>query len=156
MRSLNAQMTRVPQVSVTITGGLWFVVGSAELATEMAFVFMIFAFCANFGLAASCIRIRDAIQSYLEKIMQFSAKNFASGIPENPQSPMLADYSMIKIYVTLMCIAGCLSLVSALHFFFPWHHIVPTWLFLVICIAAYIFAAVFYYKLALEKSDEKK
>lgn len=120
MRSLNEQMIKIPQVAVTITGGLWFVVGSAEsLNQEVAFIFLLFTWIVNFGLGASCLRIRDVMESYMEKIRAFSEKNYASGSPEKPKSSFLKDYSMIKIYIFLMCIAGLLSLVVALSAYYP-------------------------------------
>lgn len=120
MRSLNEQMIKIPQVAVTITGGLWFVVGSTEsLIKEVAFIFLLFGWIINFGLGASCLRIRDVMASYQEKIRAFSEKNYASGVPDKPQSPFLSEYSMIKIYVFLMCFAGMLSLVVALEFYYP-------------------------------------
>jgi hypothetical protein len=120
MRSLNEQMIKIPQVAVTITGGLWFVVGSnGELAKQVAFVFLFFGWVINFCLGVSCLRIRDVMQSYLERIQAFSEKNYASGKPEKPKLSSFSSYSMIKIYVFLMCLAGVLSLFMALEFYYP-------------------------------------
>jgi hypothetical protein len=121
MRALNDQMVKIPQVAVAITGGLWFAVGSVSgFDKQVAFILLSFGCVINFGLGASCLRIRDVMSSYLEKIESFSKDNFASGIPEKPKSVFLSDYSMIKIYIFLMCLAGFLSLVIAVEFYYPY------------------------------------
>ncbi|MBD8876027.1 hypothetical protein [Roseibium polysiphoniae] len=119
-RSLNQQLIRIPQVSVTVTGGIWFVVGSAQTLSEtVAFVFLLFTWIVNLGLGASCFRIRDVMESYAEKIEQFSPENFVSGTPRKPTFRLSQKYSMIRIYVFLMFIAGLASGLIAVLSYFP-------------------------------------
>src|SRR5690242_12138578 len=82
MRSLNEQMNRVPTVSVTITGGLWFAAAQIPvLDGAIKFGLLVFAGFANLGLTLACFRIRDVIQSYLEKMKTFAPKHFVDGNP---------------------------------------------------------------------------
>jgi len=120
MRSLNDQMVKIPTISVTITGGLWFVVGSnPELQKTVAFIFLLFAGLINIGLCVSCIRIRDVISSYQEKIKEFAPAHYADGRPEKPVFSFLSSYSMIVIYSSLMALAGILSFVLAIELYWP-------------------------------------
>ena len=120
MRSLNNQMVRIPTISVTITGGLWFVVGSnPDLKEPVAFIFLLFAGLINIGLSISCIRIRDVISSYQEKIKAFAPTHYADGRPEKPAISFLGSYSMIVIYSSFMVLASILSFFLAIEIYWP-------------------------------------
>src|SRR5437868_5839840 len=101
MRALNEQMTRVPPIAITLTGGLWFAASQATVDPVIKFGLLLFAGVANVGLGASCYRIRDVIESYLAKIKEFDPAHFADGRPAKPRW-WFSDYSMITIYVSLM------------------------------------------------------
>ncbi len=119
-RSLNEQMIKIPTIAVTITGGLWFIVGAnPELAKGVAFIFLLFAGLINIGLGVSCIRIRDVMNSYQEKIQEFSSSHYADGVPKEPVFSFLRNYSMIIIYSSLMATAGVLSFFLAIEFYWP-------------------------------------
>jgi hypothetical protein len=112
-RSLNEQMNRVPTIAVTLTGGLWF--GAAvtqNMDLMIRFALLVFAGLANVALGLSCLRIRDVMQSYAEKIRAFNETSFASGRPARPTLGRFGDYSMIGIYAVLMVFAALLSWVA--------------------------------------------
>ncbi len=125
-RSLNAQMNQVPVLAMTLTGGLWFGAGVTEkLPDEIRFALLMFAGLCNLSLILAVLRIRDVLESYLEKVQEFYPKGFASGKPTNPKLPWLGSYSMISIYCTLMLIAAFFSFFGA--FWKYWPFVVPRW-----------------------------
>jgi hypothetical protein len=95
-RSLNEQMNRVPTIALLVFAGL-----------------------ANVALGLSCLRIRDVMQSYAEKIRAFNETSFASGRPARATLGRFGDYSMIGIYAVLMVFAALLSWVGAFTFYWP-------------------------------------
>jgi hypothetical protein len=120
MRSLNEQMNRVPTVSLTITGGLWFAAAQIPaLDGVIKFGLLIFAGFANVGLTLACFRIRDVIQSYLENMRSFEPKYFVEGIPARPFLKRFSHYSMITVYASLMIIAAIMSFIGAFYFYWP-------------------------------------
>jgi hypothetical protein len=122
MRALNEQMSKVPTMSITLTGGLWFAASQAPaLDLSIKFWLLIFAGIANLGLALSCFRIRDVMQSYLEKIEEFAPQYFVTGRPKQPRLEKFTNYSMITIYAALMISAAGMSLVGAFLFYWPLH-----------------------------------
>jgi hypothetical protein len=127
-RSLNEQMNRVPTIAVTLTGGLWF--GAAltkDMETTTRFALLIFAGLANVALGLSCLRIRDVMQSYLEKIRTFYEPGFASGRPERPTLGRFGGYSMIVTYTLLMGSAAVLSWMGAFSFYWPFPRFSAWW-----------------------------
>ena len=119
-RSLNVQMNQVPVLAITLTGGLWFGAGVVEdLATEIRFALLMFAGLCNLSLILAVLRIRDVLESYLEKIEEFNPTAFASGRPRKPKLSRLRSYSMITIYCTLMLIGAFFSFLGALWKYWP-------------------------------------
>ena len=119
-RSLNTQMNHVPVLAMTLTGGLWFGAGvTKDLPEEIRFALLIFAGFCNLSLIFAVLRIRDVLESYLEKLNEFNPENFASGKPKNPKLPWLGSYSMILIYCALMLIGSLFSFVGAFWIYWP-------------------------------------
>ncbi|MYH36216.1 MAG: hypothetical protein F4160_05380 [Rhodospirillaceae bacterium] len=119
-RSLNSQMNRVPVLAMTLTGGLWFAAGIAEnLHCVMRFALLLFAGFCNLALIAAVLRIRDVIQSYLEKLKDFHPDGYVGGKSESSMVPWLSDYSMIVIFCALMGIGSLLSFGGAFAFYCP-------------------------------------
>lgn len=119
VRMLSKQMGRVPTVAVTLTGGLWFAAAQAQIDGKARFGLFLFAGFANIGLALSCFRIRDVIESYLEKIREFSPNNFSTGRPRRPTLHKFSKYSMISVYAGLMVVAAIMSFAAAFIFYWP-------------------------------------
>src|SRR5690606_11036982 len=87
-RSLNVQMNHVPVLAMTLTGGLWFAAGVTQgLPIDIRFALLLFAGLCNLALALAVLRIRDVLESYLEKLEEFYPKGFASGRPKKPKLP---------------------------------------------------------------------
>lgn len=119
-RSLNTQMNHVPVLAMTLTGGLWFGAGVTEnLDLEIRFALLIFAGLCNIALVLTVLRIRDVLESYLEKIEQFHPQSFAGGRPSNPKVPWLGSYSMISIYAALMLSGALFSFIGAFWKYWP-------------------------------------
>lgn len=119
-RSLNLQMNQVPVLAVTLTGGLWFGAGvTKDIPIEISFALLLFAGLCNLALILAALRIRDVLESYLEKIEEFHPKSFASGRPKNPKIPWLGSYSMISIYCALMLIGALFSFFGAFWKYWP-------------------------------------
>ena len=69
---------------MTLTGGLWFGAGVTEhIPTEIRFALLLFAGLCNLALILAVLRVRDVLESYLEKIKTFREASFASGRAEN-------------------------------------------------------------------------
>lgn len=140
-RSLNVQMNQVPAWAMTLTGGLWFGAGVTDnLPTEIRFSLLVFAGLCNLALVLAVLRIRDVLESYLEKIKEFHPESFASGKPRNPKLPWLGSYSMISIYSALMLIGGVFSFIGAFWKYWPFdtNRWVGIALLLAILIAIYV------------------
>ncbi len=119
-RSLNTQMNQVPVLAMTLTGGLWFGAGvTKDISEEIRFALLIFAGFCNLSLIFAVLRIRDVLESYLEKLEEFNPNSFASGKPANPKLPWLGSYSMILIYCTLLLIGALFSFVGAFWVYWP-------------------------------------
>ncbi|GMV63193.1 MAG: hypothetical protein AMXMBFR74_23610 [Parvibaculum sp.] len=119
-RSLNTQMNHVPVLAMTLTGGLWFGAGVTEnLDMEIRFALIMLAGFSNLALILIVYRIRDVLESYLERIEAFHPASFAGGKPTNPQLPWLGSYSMITIFCTLMMLAAIFSFISAFWTYWP-------------------------------------
>jgi uncharacterized BrkB/YihY/UPF0761 family membrane protein len=128
-RSLNEQMNRVPVLAMTLTGGLWFGAGVTEnLLSEIRFALLLFAGIGNIALILAALRIRDALESYFEKIRTFHEESFVSGMPKKPILPLLGSYSMISIYCVLLLTASLLSFIGSFGFYWPASFHAPRWL----------------------------
>jgi hypothetical protein len=142
MRALNDQMGKVPALAVTITGGLWFAASQVrDIDPAIKFGLLIFAGFINLALVIACIRIRDVLQSYLEKIEDFAPGHFANGKPKRPLLTKLGAYSMIGIYCAIMVVAATMSFVGAMFFYWPFH--VNYWWFGAIAIILPAFFVIF-------------
>jgi len=120
MRSLNIQMNSIPSFAMILTGGLWFGAGVTQnIEPIIRFLLLFFAGTCNIALVLVCIRTRDVLKSYLEKLKTFNESSFADGKPNNPKLGAFGNYSMITIYAALMTIASVLSFIGAFFFFWP-------------------------------------
>jgi hypothetical protein len=119
-RALNSQMNQVPVLAMTLTGGLWFGAGMKEgLDTEIRFALFMLAGFGNIALTLIVVRVRDVLESYLDKIKAFHPESFASGVPQRPRAPRLGSYSMITIFSTVMLLAAVFSFVVAFWKYWP-------------------------------------
>jgi len=134
-RSINDQMNRVPPLSITLTGGLWF--GAAltdNVDSEIRFGLLLFAGICNIALVLAIFRIRDVLESYLQKIKGFHELSYASGRPNKPKLGRFGCYGMVSLYASLMLTGSLLSFIGA--FFFYWPFCFSNWLgLLVLCVA---------------------
>lgn len=120
-RNLNDHLHRLPTLSTTLTGGLWFAAGvQKDLPPEIRFALLYLAGWFSLMLILVMFRLRDVMACYLEKIGQFHPPFFASGEPRSPQLPgLLAGYSMVRLFAAMSGIAGVLSWIGAFTFFWP-------------------------------------
>ncbi len=119
-RSLNTQMNQVPVLAMTLTGGLWFAAGVTEhLDTGIRFALLTFAGFCDLAFVLAILRIRDVLESYFEKLEQFSPPHFASGEPNKPKISWLGRYSMVTIYGSLMLMAAIASFFGGFWKYWP-------------------------------------
>jgi hypothetical protein len=119
-RNLNAQMNHVPALAMTLTGGLWFGAGATEnLDLEIRFALLMLAGFNNLALILIVYRIRDVLESYLERIETFHPTSFAGGTPKNPRLPWLGSYSMITVFCVLMLLAAIFSFIGGFWKYWP-------------------------------------
>lgn len=141
MRALNEQMNKVPTIAVTLTGGLWFAASQAPVQdVSIRFGLMMFAGFANLGLILACYRVRDVLESYLERIKEFAPLHFADGKPKQPFLGKMSNYSMITVYTCLMATAAAMSFIGGFTFYWPFP-VTSRWVGWVVLIAV---LAVFY------------
>jgi hypothetical protein len=147
-RGLNEQMNQVPALGMAITGGLWYAAGAvAGIDKEIKFALLLFAGFSNIALILAIYRIRDVLESYLEKIKEFNPDSFASGEPKNPKVPW-GGYSMISIYCSLALIAAVMSFTGALWKYWPFQ--ICNWVGVAILI---IVLAIFYWRVFKHKKQ---
>lgn len=128
VRNLNTQMNAVPTLAMVMTGGLWFGAGLTQnLDAQIRFALLVFAGIVNVCLALICIRIRDVLQSYLEKAVTFFPPAASSGMPRDPVLKGLSGYSMISIYSLLMLTAAALSWFGAFAYYWPFPEHTRAW-----------------------------
>lgn len=119
-RGINKQLNQVPVLAITLTGGLWYGAVVAEGVTDVArFGVLCFAAICNFCLVFAAMRIRDVLQSHLEKIEEFDPDWYVSGRPEQPMLHAFGSNSMITIYSVLMIMAALLSMAGAVIVHWP-------------------------------------
>lgn len=122
-RSLNDHLLRLPTLSTTLTGGLWFAAGVQDklpLALEVRFALIYLAGWFGVMLILVMFRLRDVMQSYLDRLQTFNPAMFATGEPKNPQLPgLLRSYSMVRLFAVMAFIAAALSWVGAFWLFWP-------------------------------------
>jgi hypothetical protein len=73
-RSLNGFLWQTPLIFMTMTGGLWFAVGSFEMTVSARSWLMIFAGLANLIMIAALFRLRVIMQRLLNKIQVFDGR----------------------------------------------------------------------------------
>ncbi|MFN3828256.1 MAG: hypothetical protein ACK4NR_11615 [Micavibrio sp.] len=136
-RSLISQINHIPIIAITITGGLWYGAGVAEEIDDgIRFMLMVFAGVCNIAFSLSLLRVRDVLESYLEKIEAFNPATFASGKPKKPKMPLLQNYSVVRMFSLLMFIAGLCSFFVALLKYWPFSN--DAYFYLFDAIAAYL------------------
>ena len=119
-RGINRQLNQLPVLAITLTGGLWYGGVVAEGVEEVSrFGVLCFAAICNICLVFASMRIRDVLQSHLEKMEAFNPECFASGRPEQPMLPPFGRNSMITIYSVLMIMAALLSMAGAVVVHWP-------------------------------------
>ncbi|MDE2914926.1 MAG: hypothetical protein OXL68_18640 [Paracoccaceae bacterium] len=113
-------MNHIPALAMTLTGGLWFGAGATvNLDIEIRFALLMLAGFSNLALILIVYRIRDVLESYLERIEAFHPPSFVRGTPRNPRLPWLGSYSMITIFCVLMLLAAIFSLIGAFWKYWP-------------------------------------
>ncbi|MBE7492972.1 MAG: hypothetical protein HS108_14620 [Planctomycetes bacterium] len=139
LRSLNTQMNHIPTFAMTLTGGLWFGAGVVDsIPRELKFLLLVFAGLCNLALILAMIRVRDVIESYLEKIKSFSDSSFADGRPAQPKAQWLGSYSMITLYAALMVVSALLSFLVAIWKYRPFSTCVGVVLLGLLLLAMYL------------------
>lgn len=140
-RALNAQMNRIPTFSLTLTGGLWFGAALHEdyldpsLVSTARPLLLLLASLSNLALIAIAYRIRNVMQSYLEKMREFRNCSFVDGKPQ--RSWLGGNYGMIRIYCALMGVASAASFLGA---FYMNNELSAVYLILIALIAMVYFA----------------
>jgi len=136
-RTINTQMTQVPALAMTLTGGLWFGAGvTSGLPVEFRFALLMFAGLCDLALILATLRMRDVFESYLEKIEAFCPSAFASGMPAKAKMPWLGSYSMISIYCVLILLAALFSFTAAFWKYWPFE--ITRWIGVVALLAVLI------------------
>jgi len=78
-RGLNTQIMQIPAFAITLTGGRAMTKDVENLARMVLFTV---AAVADLALILVLFRLRDVMQSYLEKAKSFNDAAFSTGVPE--------------------------------------------------------------------------
>jgi len=119
-RSLNEHLHRIPTLSMTLTGGLWFGVGlKADVDPVFRSALLLFTGIGNLFLILVALKIRDVFQSYLEKISAFHPDSYVKGSPQKPTVKRMGKYTMLMFFLVLMLTAALMSFGGALYIGWP-------------------------------------
>ncbi|TMV04501.1 hypothetical protein [Brucella haematophila] len=78
-RSLNGFLWQSPLIIMTLTGGLWFAVGSFEVSDRARSMLLIFAGISNLLMIIALIRLRYVMQKVLADIRSYDGKGKIGG-----------------------------------------------------------------------------
>jgi hypothetical protein len=122
-RSINDQMNRVPPLAIMLTGGLWFGAAlTSNVDATIRFGLLLFAGICDIALALAIFRIRDVLESYLQKVREFREASYAAGHPTEPKlGKRFGGYSMVTLYASLMLTGSILSFAGAFFFYWPFY-----------------------------------
>jgi len=111
-RGLNNIMWQVPVIAMTLTGGLWYGVGSMPLDAVVKRALLLFGAIGNVGLVLVIIRTRTVMGAYLKKIKEFAPAAFV----EPPPSELfwLKDGGVRTTMSLLMLIGAFMSFLGFL------------------------------------------
>jgi SAM-dependent methyltransferase len=114
LRALIQEFHKTPLMSATLTGGLVAVLSVFKQHDEQFEVFAVVV-CAlvalfNAMIGISCIRIRDVMESYIEKASRFS-EDFGerSGMPSRPILKWLGSFSIALGYAVMMWVMASVA-----------------------------------------------
>jgi hypothetical protein len=79
----------------------------------------LFSGICDFALVLAIYRLREVLESYLQKIREFHEPNYASGRPVKPKLGKFGSYGMVGIYASLMLIGTSFSFIGAFFFYWP-------------------------------------
>jgi hypothetical protein len=116
-RGLNTQIMQIPAFAITLTGGLWFAAMTRDVENLARIVLFSFAAIADLALILVLFRLRDVMQSYLEKAKSFNEAAFSNGIPEKPLIPWLGRHAMVRIYGLILLFAAAVSCAGAAFYY---------------------------------------
>lgn len=100
-RSLNEIMWKVPIIVITLTGGLWFGVGSMNIADQAKTSLLILAGIANLIFIAVLFRLRYVMNKILKEIKRYQGLQ-----------PGIA-YVFVILFSGLLLFSACVSLYAA-------------------------------------------
>jgi hypothetical protein len=121
IRSLNQFMWQVPGITIAVTGGLWYGVSLLENNDTKQFA-LIFLAVFDFLMILVLLRLRDVLDRYfnLQKNSNFEKQPIhAAASTWTIWSILFAwtkwKYLVVGIWSVLLCVAGILSMVGAIH-----------------------------------------
>ena len=127
MRSLNQIMWQVPIIAMTLTGGLWYAVGTVKGVNDISRgVLLAYSGLANLGLVLMINRVRDVITHHLEKMNAFNPTAYVDAKPAHGGYFFLGDRGVCKTFSLLMGAAAAINVIAALLIWFgQWTPIDP-------------------------------
>lgn len=78
-RSLNGFLWQSPLIIMTLTGGLWFAVGSFDISDRARSMLLVFAGISNLLMIIALIRLRYVMQKVLADIRSYDGKGRVGG-----------------------------------------------------------------------------
>ena len=111
-RGLNDIMWQVPVIAMTLTGGLWYGVGSMPVALLVKQALLLFSAVVNVGLILVIRRTRTVMGAYLDRIKEFHPMAFAA--PSPGTSFLQRDGIVRDTMSVLMGFGALLSLLGVL------------------------------------------
>ncbi|MUZ74489.1 hypothetical protein GOZ90_17510 [Agrobacterium vitis] len=78
-RSLNGFLWQSPLIIMTLTGGLWFAVGSFDISDRARTMLLVFAGISNLLMIIALIRLRYVMQKVLADIRSYDGKGKIGG-----------------------------------------------------------------------------
>lgn len=101
-RSLNGFLWQSPLIIMTLTGGLWFAVGSFDISDRARSMLLIFAGISNLLMIIALIRLRYVMQKVLADIRSYDGKGKIGG-----------NFIIVGTFCTLLLLAAVGSFVTS-------------------------------------------
>jgi hypothetical protein len=118
-RNLNNQMWQVPIIAMTLTGGLWFGVFSADITKLIAAALLIFCALCNLMFIFILFRVRLVMSILIEKFTLFNSDYAINISLSNEGNRILRQDKLVIILFSIMLgLSASISLVIGLAYIF--------------------------------------
>ena len=108
-RDLNRMMWQVPMMAMTLTGGLWYGIGTIEeIDVALRTLLLSFAAVANVALVLVIQRVRSVMDAYLGRIREFCPPSFADS-RHAKHTRWLPEGGVCNTFSVFLCVSALMN-----------------------------------------------